>query len=174
MDKDQHNRMQAIEKVEVFKGLELKEIQRLLLACSFESLEAGHPLYKVDEPSEDMFILLKGQLIVTGKANNVLGSIAPGMSTGEMGLFTGRPRSANVTAAAESTGLIVKKSELVSVFAENSKIHLKVLQNVVDLLSKRLVQADLHMENYATEIGELKEEIGSTMRVRGESTESTE
>ena len=170
MNQQQYRRMRVVQKVEVFKGLEAKELQRLLRACFFQSFQALQRIYTVDGPSEDMLILLKGQLIVTGKSGEVLGEVLPGMSTGEMGLFTGRPRSANVTTSVESSGLLVRKENLEILFQEDRKIHNKVLQNVVAILTKLIVKSNVQIEDYARTIHEMREEVKSISRT-GETRE---
>ena len=150
LDRQQYRRMQAIEKVTLFRNLESKELQRLLALCTFQSYDPLHRLYTVGEPSENMFILLRGIIIITLESGEgPLGEIRPGMSIGEMGVFTGHPRSANATTMVESTGLQILKSDLEALFMEDKRIHNIILQNVVSILSERVLKGNIHIENYA-------------------------
>lgn len=75
--------------------------------------------------------------------------IEPGMSTGEMGAFTGQPRSGNVTAAEESVGLVIDKHDLDNLMRENWRMEVKLLRNLVDVLCKRVIESGDHVEDYA-------------------------
>ena len=157
IDQEQYRRMQAIERITIFKNLETKELQQVLALCTFQSYDSLHKLYTVGAPSEDMFILLKGIILITTESGNeTLGEIRPGMSIGEMGLFTGLPRSANATTMVESTGLQIFKSDLETLFLEDKKIHNIILQNVVTILSERLIKGNLHLEDHAKTILKLR------------------
>ena len=53
---------------------------------------------------------MKGRLEVSDQSGEVLATIQPGASVGEMGAFTGEPRSANVIGREETSGLIIEKT----------------------------------------------------------------
>ena len=44
-----------------------------------------------------MLVLLQGKMLVTSAWGEELGDLGPGMLTGEMGVFTNQPRSANIS-----------------------------------------------------------------------------
>ncbi len=161
MNQDQYRIQQTIEKIDIFKGLDLEQVKHILNICHMHTYEPDQPIYRVGEPSDSMVTLLKGQLIVTTKTGDVLGSITQGMSSGEMGLFSGQPRSANVTATVQTTALVIDKMDLARLFAEDWELHRKVMQNVLDLMCKRMIGANLQIENYADTIrgGEPDEEV---------------
>ena len=136
MNQQQYKMMKVLQKVTIFKGCDVSEAEHLLRRCFLQTYEVGQEIYRADEASEEMLILLNGQLAVTSKAGEALGKIVAGTSTGEMGFFTGEPRSANVTASVQSTGLVLRKSVLQALLQEDYKIHVKVLRNVLALLSE--------------------------------------
>jgi hypothetical protein len=63
-------------------------------------------------------------------------------------IFTGLPRAATVIAAQQSAG-----------FADLG-MQVKVLQNVISLLSERLASADTNIEDYAGKLRQVKDEHG--------------
>ena len=149
MDKREFDLMQMVQRIGVFKGLELQEVKRLLAICQLQVFGAGQPIYTVGGQSDDMIILLKGELTVTGKEGHALGEIHSGASTGEVGVFTGRPRSANVTPSVDSTGLVIHRSDMDSLLKEDSQLESKVLRNLLGLLCDRLIDANLTLEGLA-------------------------
>ncbi len=153
----------TLQSVEIFNGLNPDEIQRLLSICIFQSFEESHTIYSVDAPSDDMFILLTGRLLVRSKTREILGMVLPGMPTGEMGLFTGRPRSADVITDEASTGLLMRRLDLVPIFQKDLQLHNRLLQNIVELLCKRIMDANWYIDTYALVVHEIQNEIETTL-----------
>ena len=75
-----------------------------------------------------------------------------------MGLFTGEPRSASVIAMEESTGLVIRKPELMAVMSSDKDMHITVLYNVISMLRARLAEANLFNERLKGECQEGREE----------------
>ncbi|MGA1199763.1 MAG: hypothetical protein ACO36I_24985, partial [Candidatus Latescibacterota bacterium] len=76
------------------------------------------------------------------------------------GVFTGQPRSATVIATQKSVGFSITKQDLQSALKVNQDMHIKVLQNVITLLSERLGTADGYIENYASKLKRAEDERG--------------
>ncbi len=159
MNQQQHRLMQVLSKIGVFRGLELEHIQRLLRVASSEIFEAGQSIYVIGEPSLEMLVLLQGRLLVTSAAGDELGQIPTGTSTGEMGVFTGQPRSANISAAERSVAVVLKKPALDSVLASNQNMHVRILANIVELLSERLGASNLQNDKLQRRIVDLEDEL---------------
>ncbi len=108
-----------------------------------------------------MLILLQGRLGVLGKGDAPLGDIHPGTSCGEMGLFTGHTRSATILAAAKSAGFVIRKQDLDGILDSDLSTKVKILQNVVELLTSRLVGADVQIEGFAAKPQKPEDDIES-------------
>lgn len=158
MNQQQHRLMQVLQKISIFEGLELEHIQRLLRVGTSRKYELGERVYTIGEDSNEMLVLLQGRLVVTSSAGDVLGEIGPGMPTGEMGVFTNQPRSANISAAERSVALIVDRRALMSALASNQTVHVSILKNFVKILSDRLSSANLQSDKLQNRILELEEE----------------
>ena len=102
----------VIQKLELFKGLAGEQVQRLLPICRFQDFESGDEVYAAGSQSREMLVLLTGRINVIGNTGELLAEIMPGASVGEMGVFTGEPRSAGTVAAAKSRGIAIAKWEL--------------------------------------------------------------
>ena len=105
MNQQQHRLMQVLQKISVFKGLELEHIQRLLRVGTSQTYGIGEQVYSIGEPSDEMLVLLQGKMVVTSAGGEELGDLGPGMLTGEMGVFTNQPRSANISSVDRSVAV---------------------------------------------------------------------
>ena len=141
--------LSIIEKVQVFEGLTLMEAQRLLKLCHYQTYEPGQHVYEAEDSSNELLILLQGKLHVVGVSGTVLGEIAPGTSTGEMGVLTGRHRSATVIAVERSAGFVIQKLELNALLRADQGMCIKIFRNMVSLLCERLEGANISIEGYA-------------------------
>ena len=138
-----------IQKIRVFTGLTPREVDRLVAIGHYRTYLPNERIYKLGDPSQEMVVVLQGKLVATSRAGTTFGEILPGTSTGEMGVFTGQVRSANVVATCQSAGLVIRKRDLDALFRSNCEMETKVLRNIVALLCERLAQADRQIENYA-------------------------
>ena len=112
MNEAQYQLMKAIRKLRLFKGFELNDMQNLLPICHYTQYESGQKIYGLGEPSREMLILLMGELNVVGDSGEILAEIPSGSPVGEIGVFTGEPRSATITAAEPSAGFIIARADL--------------------------------------------------------------
>ena len=158
MNSQQYQLMQVVQKISIFKGFDVKEVTLLLKICHSMVFEPGQVVYTIGEPGMEMLILLKGRLNVAGGSGEILASIEAGGAIGEMGLFTGHPRSANIIAMEESTGFVIKKKELIALLSNNKNMHIKLLYNLIFLLSNRLAEANRVNEEQLMERGKAEEE----------------
>jgi CRP-like cAMP-binding protein len=159
MNERQYHLIKVMSKIPVFEGFGLEEIQKLLKACSLQSLSAGQDIYLNGEESNEMLVLLRGKLSVTGESGEELAEIRPGKPIGEMGVFTGEPRSANILAVEDSTVIVFQRQELGALLMTNRDMNLKVLQNLVGILSQRLVQANELNESQARMLRDLERQL---------------
>ena len=138
MSQMQDDLMQTILKMDTFKGFTEDEADCLLKICKHKTYEPGQQIYTFGESSEEMLILHHGKLDVISESGIKLGEILPGASTGEMGVFTGQTRSAHVISGDKSEGFVIQKQDLDTLISSDQGISMKVLQNMVTLLSGRL------------------------------------
>ena len=158
MNRQQHVLMQIIQKLPVFDGLDVTDVQNLLAICFLKKYAKGEQVYRLGAPSYDMVVLIQGLLRVIGKDGKQLVDIPTGTSTGEMGMFTGQPRSASIVAAEDSAGLVITRERLDGLMATERAMKATILQNVVNLLSKRLIDTDRKLEEYMKRVEELEGE----------------
>ena len=147
MKKKYYKIVKVVQKIPIFKGLDQDEIVAILKICTSVPIAEGQTIYVKGEQSDDMLILLKGELTVIGDSGEKLAVIQSGGSVGEMGLFTGRTRSARITSHEDSVGLVIKKTDLFEVLRRHTPMYMKLLRNLVTLLSNRLVETGALVES---------------------------
>ncbi|MBT3604269.1 MAG: cyclic nucleotide-binding domain-containing protein [Candidatus Latescibacteria bacterium] len=165
MNQQQQRLAQIIQKINVFNGLNISDIQQLLHVCKMRSFAVEEQVYKANDPSDEMLILLKGQLVVSSASGEPLGSVTAGQPIGEMGVFTGQNRSATVTAMTECGGVAIRKMDVEILMARNPNMYVKVLKNIVGILCDRLGKSNTQNEQHMKTImrmRDLMEKRGAT------------
>ena len=178
MNQRQFHLIKLMKRINLFRGFELKDIQQLFKICSFQTYQPDQVIYKVGTQSQEMLILLSGQLTVLNGQGEVLARIPPGSPIGEMGVFTGEPRSATIAAVQQSTAIVLSKMDLHRVLRANRDMRIVVLQNLVPILCERLAAAnrlnDEHIETIMKMQNQLVEATGKTSRDLGEDDDEEE
>lgn len=98
----------------------------------------GQVLFRQGEPSDSFYIIISGRMqVLVNDASEVprqVGEVSQGESVGEMGVFTGDPRSATIIASRDSELLQFSKEE----FDEFTAKYPQLMQHLMRLLIKRL------------------------------------
>lgn len=90
-------------------GLEDNKLGKVYEICTFSKFQADEVIYKFGAASDDLFILLDGQLVAKSKAGIDIAYISPIGIVGEMGVLTDQPRSADIVALEEAVGFVLTK-----------------------------------------------------------------
>ena len=146
--------LQVVDKIPMFGELSRPDAAAILQACEFKSVKRGEILCQIRQPSKDMSILLSGELTVHNEKGVEIAKVAPVSPVGEMGLFTGQPRSATVRAAADSNLLVLKKVAFERLMRQNVGINRSVSRNIIRVLHQRRLDG---ADQYAAAHGELAE-----------------
>jgi CRP-like cAMP-binding protein len=157
MNQQQQRLTQIIQKINVFNGLNISDIQQLLQVCKMQTFATEEQVYKAGDASDELLVLLKGQLMVSSASGEPLGSVTAGQPIGEMGVFTGQPRSANVTAMTECGGVAIRKMDIEILLARNPNMYVKILKNIVDILCDRLSKSNTQNEQHLKTIMRMRD-----------------
>lgn len=153
--------IQLLKKIPLFDGLYPNQVRKLLSICHPKSLVEGDELCHSDTPSDEIYILLKGQLSVVTAEGLRVAAILPVTTVGEMGVITGQPRSATVEAVEESQVLSLKKAHFDALLGREMDIAGHVYRNVIHILATKLVDDNIHLRDQQIE----KNQFAS--RIRG-------
>lgn len=156
MNERQFYLAKVIRKIPVFSGFDLPDIQYLLRVADLTSYDKGDEVYARDAPSDEMLVLLRGHLTVLGEGGEELAQIGPGRPIGEMGVFTGAPRSATIVATQDSTAIVFEGERLIELLSTNQGMYVKVLKNLVSILCERLADANRLNESHSRMVRDLE------------------
>jgi len=138
-----------VARVSIFQGLSPDTIDDLVGRFQIRTRPAGAILVAEDEAGDAMYIIADGQAKVALFGENgreiTLSVLRPGDFFGEMSLFDGRPRSANVVAMTATTLLCLPREAFLVHVKARPQTALKLLAE----MSGRLRKADDIIANLA-------------------------
>jgi len=104
----------------IFADLDYADIKKLLSTCERYDVEVGAVLCEPDTIDESLTIFLGGKLRLETREGDKLADATQLRVFGEMGVFTGQPRSSRVLAEEASDVLILQGTALQDLAEENS------------------------------------------------------
>jgi CRP-like cAMP-binding protein len=137
--------------IPIFYRLTEDELIKIFGICNFKRLAQDEQLYKFGTPSDDLFILLDGQLVARAPTGQDIAYIPPIGLVGEMGVLTNEPRSADVYCMEEAMGFAITKADLVGLFLSDGSICRKMLLNLVKTLSQKLYDTNAEIQKLRDE-----------------------
>jgi len=137
-----------LKKIPLFSDLPMVTLRKVLSICSKVALDEGQILCKKGDESNAMYILLSGKLAVKVGNSAPVAMIEPVNSIGEMGVFTGEPRTATVQAVQKSALLVLKKTELNLLIKRDTEFGVKIMSKVIQILSERIAADNQRMQEY--------------------------
>ncbi len=135
----------TLSRVDLFAGLDKKDLQLLATACQERKYSAGSTLIKQGDTGVGLYVITAGTVHITqaqdpDKAEIDLGTAGPGNVLGEMSLLDDLPRSATVTAVTNVTALLLPVWEFRTTIRNHPDIALRLLS----VLSHRLRRVESH------------------------------
>ena len=153
--------IKVINKIPKFSDLAEANVRIILQVCEFRQVGADDFVCKAGEQSDEMLVLLSGQLGVFTEENVSIATSEPVAPVGEMGLITGQPRSATVKALAASNMLVVKKMVFDRLMRSNGRVCIQVYRNVMETLWGRLQESKQQHLQAEDECNELVGKLGT-------------
>ncbi len=99
--------VESLRKVPMLASLKPEHLDMLAKLATTRTFKKGETIIKQGDPGSGLFVILNGTVSVTSKnrpglPDNMLNNLGKGEFFGEMSLIDGYPRSATVTAQAET------------------------------------------------------------------------
>ena len=136
----QRSPAQVLTSLEFLRDLHLPQIQKILKLCTVGSYESGQEICTIDTPSDEMYILISGELAVLTKDGEQCMKINPVTTVGELGFMTKCQRPVGLVATATSKVLRLSRSHFDRLLRSDPDIQTKVYRNIIDILSGRLIK----------------------------------
>lgn len=144
--------LQVLKKIPIFHALPPSQVRTLISLCKMRDLPLGQVLCRHDTPSDEMYILLAGELAVSTAEGLRVATIRPVTTVGEMGVITDQPRSATVTAVAATRVLALRKEHFEGVFHDDPSLRARVLRNFIGILASRVTDDNMRMRDFGAEL----------------------
>ncbi len=138
LERHQVHFIKILRKIPIFRDLTVPQFGTILNICSKHLLKEGDVLFRADEESNEMFLLITGVLKVEFRDGREFSRIHPLGIVGEMGIFTGEHRSATIEALTDCIVLSIHRTELMRLFERDTLLASHVLKNVIRDLSEKL------------------------------------
>jgi CRP-like cAMP-binding protein len=134
----QNPHLQVLRRVSIFSDLDDETLNGLLRQMTARQWRAGAIIVGQNEPGEALFIQVSGRSKVALFGENgremTLSVIEPGGFFGEMSLFDGKPRSANVVAIDDSVLLVLDRAAFRAHLETNPRTATKLLSEMANRL----------------------------------------
>jgi len=148
--------------VPLFRGFSPDEVEVILPLCRIRPFRAGEVLIQSGSPSTEMFLILAGEALVRTPKGLPLVRLARPETVGEMGIFTGAPRSATVEGCQDGTLVVISRPDLLKALAEDPPMAIRMYKNVIEILSHRLRNENLHIQMYRDQVQDLEVQLQSS------------
>src|SRR5262245_61883343 len=129
----------------LFSGLADGVLQAIASEVAWMSLPGGATLFNAGESADAMYVVLSGSLGVYGARasdpRRYIGRIYAGDTVGEMGLISGRARSATVVAMRDTELARLSREAFDRVFRREPEAMLRIAQLTVDRLESEQARA---------------------------------
>ena len=140
--------VETVKKIPIFRGLAVDQIRKILACCNHEIHEVGDVVCQNNTASTEIYILIAGELAVVTVEGIKVATISPVTTVGEMGVFTGQPRSATVVATRKSNVFSIRKQQLDQLLRDDQKMRVLISRHMVDILAGKLVGDNVRMRDY--------------------------
>jgi glutaminase len=138
-----------LEECAVFQTCTQGEIRILERELSRRSFQVGDPLIRAGESSDEMFVIIEGNVEVQireeGGLHRRVDVLAAGMTAGEMAFLDGSPRSADVVAMDKVECLVITRTWFTALADALPHLKIKLLQALMKEISSRLRQANIEI-----------------------------
>lgn len=129
---------EAIRQSYIAQGLSNQDIQLLISLCHVRAFDSGDTVITMDEPGQELMILLEGSLDVETMFGDTIAGMKPGSIFGELSVVEGGKRTANVMATGPTTVAVISGDRLLKEFEANPNLGMVIMRNICRLLSERL------------------------------------
>ena len=126
---------ERLSEVSIFAPLTDEETQKLAEACEAKIFSPNEPIVRKGQIGGSMFVVHRGSVkiqIVENGVPRTVNTLHEGDIFGEMGLFTGEERSANVVASEETEVLEIKHNAVKPLFETNPDLVESLSQTIAE------------------------------------------
>ncbi len=132
---DLARKVEALERAELFSGLNRKQLRLLAFGARWYTATAGQYVFrKDDDPTDGAYMIVEGQAdMLLGQSDGsetVIATVGPGKLVGELGLIRNVPRALDMKATSDLLCLRIGAEDFLSVVQHDAPTAFKLLQVV--------------------------------------------
>ena len=143
--------LQTLKKIPIFKGLSPSQVKKVLGLCQSRACAPGDVVCARGTDSDEMYILIAGELGVKGEDRVLLATLQPITTVGEMGIFNRQRRSASVEVLKQSKVLVIARGPFESMLRSDLPMRVNIYKNIVEILSGKIVNDNVRARDYVLE-----------------------
>lgn len=151
--------IQIISKIPIFQKLSPNVVQKLLSICKSRSCETDEVLCAAGTFSEEMFVLISGELTVSTPDGTMITTVKPVTTVGEMGLVTRQERTATIKASEAARVLVLQKAPFENLLRGDIAVQAKIYRNIIGILSDRIINDNERTRDHLVEQVEQEKRI---------------
>jgi CheY-like chemotaxis protein len=140
--------VQVLRKIPLFRGLSPSQVKTVLGLCVHRTFLPGEVICQSNTASDEMYILLSGELVVATAEGIRVASLLPVTTVGEMGVITGQPRSATVEAVQASNIFVVQRGQFDLMLRDDRDLRAMVYRNIIDVLALKLNNDNVRLRDH--------------------------
>ena len=131
--------IEQIKIAEIFSGLGDAELQKIIPICHEETLPKGTVIWKEGDSADRIYIIQKGKARINLRGKNIIDIAEPGKILGWSAFVKyNKYYTATAECTDDSTFIRITALDIMSLFRENQSIGLKVMDNLADVIARRL------------------------------------
>jgi len=158
---DIYDNADQLKQVPLFAGCDKGKLNLLAFTSEVITFRAGEYLFRLSEPSDSVYVVLKGTVDVLYDKDPAstlkIATLGKNNMLGEMGVFLNAPRSASILATEQVQALKIQADRFIKLATETPQIALSVMK---ELCSKIAVTGDMALKSTA-ELQQLKNQFDS-------------
>ena len=139
---------ERINHIQIFAPLSSEETQKIAKSCSIRVFAPEEPIIERGQKEKSMFIIHRGVVNVQITENGmpkIISTLRAGDFFGEMSLFTGEPRTADVVAQSETQVLEIKPEVMRPILERNPEL-VRLIGEIIDDRRMLLTEEDVEQK----------------------------
>ncbi|MGI9146588.1 MAG: cyclic nucleotide-binding domain-containing protein [Chloroflexota bacterium] len=136
-------RVLFLRSADIFSAVASEDLVGVSLAAEETTVQAGEVLIRQGDPGDCLYVLVSGEVRVVVRGQGQVAVLGPNSVVGELGLLSGRPRTADCMATVETLALRLARDEFWALMEDRPAVALgviRVLTRRIEDTTARLAQ----------------------------------
>jgi two-component system, chemotaxis family, chemotaxis protein CheY len=149
-DDSGRNLIRTLKKIAIFDGLSPTGIRKLLSICESRSVSAAQQLCLADTTSDEMYVLLGGELSILTAEGLRVATIEPVAAVG-IGVITGELRTAAIVTSKHSQILVIPKRPFDRLLHSDRHVAGRIYRNFIGIVAQKLTNDNIRLRHMQQE-----------------------